>query len=68
MVAQERALGAERLIGVYRPTSKNGMVREHYQKLGFTQIGKDGGNTEWVLSLNDWTERPTAIVSEPAAG
>jgi FkbH-like protein len=35
---QARGLGARRLIGEYRPTAKNGMVREHYQKLGFTRL------------------------------
>ena len=39
VVRQARALGAERLIGVYRPTAKNGMVRDHYQRLGFFPIG-----------------------------
>jgi len=29
--------GAERLIGVYRPTDRNGMVRHHYMGLGFKQ-------------------------------
>ncbi len=67
VVAQARALGAERLIGVYRPTAKNGMVREHYAKLGFVPVGPDAadGTTRWALTLDDWTERPTAIVSEP---
>jgi predicted enzyme involved in methoxymalonyl-ACP biosynthesis len=30
--------GIERLIGVYRPTSRNQMVRDHYKGLGFTRI------------------------------
>jgi FkbH-like protein len=68
VVAQARALGAERLIGVYRPTAKNGMVRDHYQKLGFAPAGTaDDGTTRWVLTIGDWTPRPTAIVSELAA-
>lgn len=69
VVRQARALGAERLIGVYRPTAKNGMVRAHYQKLGFTPNGTpaDDDGTEWVLALDGWTELPTAIVSEAVA-
>ncbi len=31
-----RLLGAQRLIGEYIPTRKNGMVKDHYAKLGFT--------------------------------
>jgi FkbH-like protein len=69
VVQQARALGAERLIGVYRPTAKNGMVREHYQKLGFAPFGstEDDGRTEWMLALDGWAELPTAIASEAAA-
>ncbi len=63
VVAQARALGAERLIGVYRPTPKNHMVRDHYHRLGFTPAGDDG--TEWVLALDGWAALPTAITSEP---
>ncbi|MBV8848819.1 MAG: HAD family hydrolase [Methylobacteriaceae bacterium] len=35
---QAARLGARRLIGRYRPTGKNGMVAEHYPKLGFAPI------------------------------
>jgi len=62
VVQQARALGAERLIGVYFPTPKNGMVRDHYQRLGF--IPSDDNGTRWELALNDWTPLPTAIASE----
>ena len=38
LIAQEaRRLGATRLVGEYRPSAKNDMVREHYQRLGFTR-------------------------------
>jgi FkbH-like protein len=64
---QARDLGAARLIGVYRPTAKNGMVREHYQRLGFAPLGESpDGTTEWVLPLDGWTRLPTAIASETA--
>jgi FkbH-like protein len=56
---QALALGADRLIGAYRPTAKNGMVRDHYARLGFDQAGED-----WVLALDGWTRRPTFIASE----
>jgi FkbH-like protein len=39
LIAQEaRRLGAVRLVGEYRPTAKNEMVREHYPRLGFSAI------------------------------
>jgi FkbH-like protein len=42
LIAQEaRKLGALRLVGEYIPTRKNGMVKDHYAKLGFTVVGMD---------------------------
>ena len=35
IVAEARAKGVRRLIGVYRPSGRNGMVKDHYKKLGF---------------------------------
>jgi len=55
---QALALGAQRLIGVYRPTAKNAMVKDHYARLGFAPHGD-----KWVLSLAGWTRRPTFIDS-----
>ena len=52
-MAQEACrLGARRLIGEYIPTSKNGMVAKHYDRLGFAALdaGPDG-RTSWVLDL-----------------
>ncbi len=65
IVEQARALGAGRLIGVYRPTAKNSMVRDHYHRLGFSPTGAeaDDGSTEWALALDGWSALPTAIAS-----
>jgi len=50
IIAHARAMGVRRLIGVYRPTERNGMVREHYAKLGFLPAGEDAsGETTWQL-------------------
>ena len=38
LVAFARNHGFRRLIGEYLPTAKNGMVAEHYQRLGFTPL------------------------------
>jgi FkbH-like protein len=50
-----RRAGAKRLNGTYIPTKKNGLVVEHFAKLGFTRIGDlpDGGTT-WALDLADY--------------
>jgi FkbH-like protein len=38
IAAEAQRLGAEKLVGEYRPTAKNGMVKDHYRKLGFNDI------------------------------
>jgi predicted enzyme involved in methoxymalonyl-ACP biosynthesis len=47
----ERA-GIRRLVGQYRPTDRNMMVREHYAKLGFTRLSEtDERATDWEIRL-----------------
>ena len=63
LIAVEAARrGARRLIGEYVPTKKNGMVREHYAKLGFSLIEttSDGG-TRYALDLAAFTPAVTPI-------
>jgi FkbH-like protein len=60
-----RKAGASRLKGTYIPTKKNGLVVEHFAKLGFTRTGDvpDGGTT-WVLDLSNYVapELPMQII------
>jgi FkbH-like protein len=59
------ARGMKRLIGAYRPTEKNGMVREMYGALGFERIETDEtGATRWVLPLECFQSRPAPIKVE----
>ena len=61
LIAQEaRRLGAVRLVGEYRPTAKNDMVREHYPRLGFSAIEPPPG----VLDAHD----EAAFYALPLAG
>lgn len=47
-----RAAGVEKLRGVYRPTDRNKLVEDHYDKLGFTKTGEDNsGVTYWELPV-----------------
>ena len=62
VAAEAIRLGADRLTGEYRPTAKNGMVREHYKKLGFSTAGEN----RWELDLSNWAPRPTFIASRNA--
>ena len=60
-----RSAGAKRLKGTYIPTKKNGLVVEHFAKLGFTRTDDlpDGGTT-WTLDLADYAapELPMQII------
>jgi len=63
VVEQSRLLGAQRVIGIYRPTKKNGMVKDHYIRLGFTQINEDAdGVSTNVLDL-DAVNSPSTFIS-----
>jgi FkbH-like protein len=62
IAAHAQLLGARRLLGDYIPTKKNGMVREHYVKLGFTPGEADGaGATRAVLDLGSFVPADTFI-------
>ncbi|HEV2549950.1 MAG TPA: HAD-IIIC family phosphatase [Stellaceae bacterium] len=59
--------GIGKLVGVYRPTDRNKLVKDHYAKLGFTPVTYcDDGSTEWELSTN--TEIPPASMVVERAG
>jgi FkbH-like protein len=53
LVQAAARLGLPRIIGHYIPTAKNGMVRDHYRKLGFHETASDpDGTTSWALDLS----------------
>ena len=62
VVSRAKALGARRLTGVYKPTKKNAMVKDHYSRLGFTttRSDADGGNLN-VLNLDSFVPVETFI-------
>lgn len=53
-----RDAGIARLIGVYRPTARNALVRDHYAALGFDPLGEGAdGETRWSYPV----DRPVAV-------
>jgi FkbH-like protein len=51
VLARER--GLSRVTGEYVPTPKNGLVRDHFEKLGFTCTGSDElGHTRWEYGVS----------------
>jgi FkbH-like protein len=64
-----KAIGIRSLRGYYFPTRKNGMVSDHYEKLGFEQISAnpESGSTGWTLDIANFSPRNQHIrISEPA--
>ncbi len=62
LAEQARALGAARLVGEYLPRKKNGMVRDHYPKLGFDTVAREADGTgRFVLDLATFVPTPTFI-------
>jgi FkbH-like protein len=50
LLQRARELGVRRLVGRYIPTERNGMVRDHYEKLGFSLLESEpGGATTWTM-------------------
>ena len=63
IVLRARDAGIERIIGRYIPTAKNGLVKDHYGKLGFSQIGEEDGATVWGLPVDtEIAEVPMRVV------
>jgi len=54
-------LGARQLIGEYVPTTKNGMVKDHYARLGFSAIGGSGEAARHALDLTGFVPRETFV-------
>jgi FkbH-like protein len=62
IAAEARRLGAGRLIGEYIPTKKNGMVKDHYQRLGMTVFECDeNGRSKAAIDLADFAPADTFI-------
>jgi FkbH-like protein len=65
VVEAARRLGARRLLGEFRPTAKNGMVRDHYKKLGFQVLGEEADSPQKsCLDLDTYSTAPTHITIE----
>ena len=73
LVERCKRLGARRLIGIYRPTQKNAMVRTLYPGLGFeaareafeesAELTDEAatGTTQWTLDLHTYMPKPVPM-------
>jgi FkbH-like protein len=68
VAGEARRLGARRLIGSYRPTPKNGMVKDHYERLGFHVFERAAdGTSRAALDLETFAAADTFIHIEAGA-
>ena len=51
IVVQARANGWREVHGSYRASQRNGLVAEHYPRLGFEPLGSSEGATQWSLTV-----------------
>jgi FkbH-like protein len=54
LVEQARSRGITEIIGRYIPTAKNGLVRDHFSRLGFVQTDSQNGETAWQLAVSSY--------------
>ena len=67
IVEKAREMGAAKLRGIYIPTQKNSLVRDHYKSLNFSLIDNDqNGSTHWSLDLDTYKpfEVPIELVED----
>jgi FkbH-like protein len=61
LAKQASKMGAAALIGSFRPTPKNEMVRDHCSKLGFDELETQDDETRWLLPLDRFRAAPAAM-------
>jgi FkbH-like protein len=59
LVDRARAMSLRTLKGFYLPTRKNGMVADHYEKLGFARVSLDPASnaSAWSLDVPSYAAR-----------
>jgi FkbH-like protein len=61
LVRRARVKGCSRLEGIYLPSGKNEMVRDHYPRMGFEIRTVTPERSEFLLELNSFRPRSTKI-------
>ncbi len=68
IIRMARSEGVEQIRGLYRPTSRNALVQDHYARLGFAAAGVDAdGNRLWIRSTEPVDPLPPIAIAEGPA-
>lgn len=69
MAERCREAGVQRLIGRFRRTEKNGMVKDLYSRLGFTLLAEEpDGNSSWLFDLSVFEPTPVPMKINTLSG
>lgn len=60
--------GAQRLIGRFLPTEKNGMVKDLYPRLGFEPLAEEADGSSWLLNLEAFQPAPVPMTITTLSG
>ena len=63
LVERARAHNVKEIVGYYLPSPKNGMVEDHYEKLGFSlhSLEQESKKSIWLLDVKGYQPRNTHI-------
>lgn len=61
LASQAKAKNVRALLGQYRRTERNGLVKDHYSKLGFTQLSEDESGSHWKLDVASYVPASVPI-------
>jgi FkbH-like protein len=64
VLAAARERGLVEIVGEYRPTDRNMLVKDHYAGLGFTRDGGEGSTERWRLRVADAAPFETFIAAD----
>jgi FkbH-like protein len=68
LVHEAKSRAAVELIGRYIPTARNGLVKDHFEKLGFSKVQTDAdGATIWRLAVADYHDKVLPMKVEAIA-
>jgi FkbH-like protein len=62
LLEHAHAAGIKKIFGTYRPTDRNKLVVDHYEKLGFVKVGEEGSElTRWEFCADGAMPEPAPM-------
>ena len=64
IITHAKKSGANKLVGFYNMTERNSIVKDHYEKLGFTQTSGRAEQAVWELDIKNYKFQKIPMVIE----